>query len=159
MLPDRPVRRAGARWRILVHEWLGAKSGTGLPYGRSWDVSSNPRNRQRGEETARAMRERKPDAQPQHDWASYITLEGTEFDELVVGSWIHLEQMDTGTWWMNVGGVTVNIRVDRDGRPRVVDVYGPGDYGVSFPGCRYSITWSGEEEALGGEERSDEEDE
>jgi hypothetical protein len=51
-----------------------------------------------------------------------------EFDELVVGKWIHLEQMDSGSWWMNVGGVTVWIRADRDGNPKRVTVYGPGDY-------------------------------
>jgi hypothetical protein len=70
--------------------------------------------------------------------------ESAEFDELVVGRWIHLEQMDTGTWWANIGGVTLWIRADRDGRPTSVSVYGPGDYGDPVAGCRYDCTWSAE---------------
>lgn len=141
-MPDRRVRRAGSRWRILVHEWLGTGSETGLHYGRAYHVSSSPRGQQRGEATARAMRERKPDARPQHDWTTYTVLENTEFDELVISSWIHLEQMDSGRWWMNVGGVTVNVTADRDGRPKVVSVYGPDDYAEAVPGCRYELSWS-----------------
>jgi hypothetical protein len=87
----------------------------------------------------------RPDLPPPPDLTSYVVLEGTEFDELVVGRWIHLEQMDTGRWWMNVGGVTVNITADRDGRPKVVDVYGPGDYGEAVEGCRYSLAWSADD--------------
>lgn len=30
--------------------------------------------------------------------------EGVEFDELVIDSWFHLEQMDTFCWWLGVGG-------------------------------------------------------
>lgn len=46
---------------------------------------------------------------------------------------------------MTIGGVTVNVTADRDGRPRQVDVYGPGDYDGRREGCQYSVTWSGGE--------------
>ena len=109
-------RRAGSRWRILVHEISGER--------RAHDVTSDPRS---------------------PDLTSHVVLEGTEFDELVIGRWIHLEQMDTGRWWCNFGGVTINITADRDGRPKVVDVSGPGDYGEAVEGCRYSLTWSADD--------------
>jgi len=64
------------------------------------------------------------------------------FDELVVDRWLHVEQMNSGQWWMNVGGVTLLVDVDREGLPRRVMVHGPGDYDVPFPGCDYRLTWS-----------------
>ena len=76
------------------------------------------------------------------DTTAHTVLPGTEFDELVVGRWIHLEQMDTGVWWCNFAGVTVNVSVDRDGRPKRVDVFGPGDWAEPEKGCAYSVTWS-----------------
>jgi hypothetical protein len=69
-------------------------------------------------------------------------IPGAEFDELIVGRWLHIEQMDDDTWWMNVGGVTVNVRVRPDGRPSLVDVYGPRDYDAPQAGCRYELTWT-----------------
>lgn len=115
------VRRAGARWRVRVHEWVGQNSETGCTYGTAYDMSSDPRDQ--GERAT--------------------VLPGTEFDEVVVGSWLHLEQMDTGLWWANVGGVTVNVRADRDGRPTLVQVFGPGDYADPVEGCAYELVWSG----------------
>lgn len=41
-----------------------------------------------------------------------------EFDELVVGRWIHIEQMTASWFWMDVAGLVLNVRVDRDGNPR-----------------------------------------
>jgi hypothetical protein len=70
-----------------------------------------------------------------------ITVPGTEFDELVVGKWIHVEQMSAGYWWMNVGGVTVHVRADRDGRPKHVMVHGPGEYDDPVEGCEYELVW------------------
>ena len=138
MQPDRRVRRAGSRWRILVHEISGER--------RAHDITSDPHSPARHAQTLKRLAAMRPDLPPPSDLTSHVVVEGTEFDELVVGSWIHLEQMDTGRWWMNVGGVTVNITADRDGRPKVVDVYGPGDYGEAVEGCRYSLTWSSDEE-------------
>jgi hypothetical protein len=123
-VPDRPVRRAGSRWRILVHEWRGAKHPGQPLYGHSYHVGSDPRQAEDGEHV------------------TSTTLEGTEFDELVVGRWIHLEQFDAGRWYVSIGGVFINITADRDGRPKVIDVYGPGDYDDPVEGCRYALTWS-----------------
>lgn len=67
---------------------------------------------------------------------------GTEFDELVVGSWLHVEQMGAGRWWMNIGGVTVWVDADRDGRPKRVSVHGPLDYDGPRDGCTYDCTWT-----------------
>jgi hypothetical protein len=138
-------RRAGSPWRILVHEWLGTKSTTGFRYGRAYHVGNDPTAPGRGAETARRLNEMRPDLPPTSDTTAYTVLEGTEFDELVCGSWIHAEQMDAGKWWVNIGGVTVNVTADRDGRPRKVDVYGPDDYDGRREVCEYSLTWSGEE--------------
>jgi len=55
-----------------------------------------------------------------------------EFDELVVGERLRVEQMDTGSWWMDVGGLTVNVSVDRDGRPLRVSWEIDGRDGVAY---------------------------
>jgi len=64
---------------------------------------------------------------------------GAEFDEIVVGRWLHIEQMDTGFWWGNVGGVTIHVKADRDGRPKRVTVHMPDCYAEPFPGCVYEL--------------------
>ncbi len=52
--------------------------------------------------------------------ASPTTLAGThEFDELVVGTWLHIEQMDVRYYWMRVGGLTLDVTFGRDGSARV----------------------------------------
>ena len=135
-------RRAGTRWRILVHDWLGKKGveETGFPYGKAHHVTSDP---EFGRLPVSVMgKEARAQADALRSERSTETvLAGTEFDELVIGRWIHLEQMDTGRWWMNIGGVTVWVKADRDGRPVSVDVYGPHDYASPVPGCEYSVTW------------------
>lgn len=73
--------------------------------------------------------------------AHHVEIPGTEFDELVVGAWLHVEQMGSGSWWMAVGGVTVHVRADRDGRPKHVMVHGPGDYDDPAEGCSYKLVW------------------
>jgi hypothetical protein len=67
----------------------------------------------------------------------------TEFDELAVGKWLRIEQMDSGSWWMNVGGVTLWVRADRDGNPKSVAVFGPKDYDAPVEGCAYRLRWDG----------------
>ena len=37
------------------------------------------------------------------------------FDELVIDDWLHIEQMDTRAWWMNLGGYHIWIRVPKHG--------------------------------------------
>jgi len=139
----RPPRRAGSPWRILVHEWVGRKGNH--RHGRQFAVGNDPTAPARGAETARRLSGIRPDLPPFEDTTGYTVLEGTEFDELVIGRWIHLEQQDAGKWWCNIGGVTINVAADRDGRPRRVDVYGPGDYDGPAEGCAYSLSWGSEQ--------------
>lgn len=137
-MPDpsgRPPRRAGSPWRILAHEAAGAR--------RTYDVSNDPAAPGRHAEATRRLNAMRPDLEPLPAGTLACTvLAGTEFDELVIGRWIHLEQMNTGQRWCNIGGVTVNISADRDGRPRRVSVYGPGDYAEPAEGCVYDVAWS-----------------
>lgn len=139
------LRRAGSPWRILVHEWLGAKSPDGIRYGRSYDVSNDPRAP--GREAARIARlsALRPDLPPPEALTSYTVLEGTEIDEVVAGRWLHAEQMDTGIWHIAIGGVVVIVAADRDGRPKRVSVHGPGDYDGPADGCTYSLHWTAED--------------
>jgi hypothetical protein len=107
---------------LLVHEWVG-KQPDGTRYGISHGVEPGP--------------DHHPSAESK--WYMHHELPGnTEFDELVVGQWLHVEQQDATRWWMNIGGVTIWVTADRDGRPRHVTVYAPGDYAMAVPGCEYS---------------------
>lgn len=86
------------------------------PHARTFHVSSNPRE----------------------SGDNVTVLPGTEFDELVVGKGaIHIEQMASGLWWMSIGGVHIDIRIDRDGRP--VSVFSEGVVDPQ-PGCFYDLT-------------------
>jgi len=118
-----PKPRAGSRWRLLVHEMTG-RSG----YGKSHHVQSDQRDAVSSEHS------------------TVKVLQDTEFDELVVGDWVHIEQMDTGRWWMNVAGVTLWVTADRDGKPTAVTVFGPGAYGQAVDGVTYEYTWPDSEE-------------
>lgn len=64
-------------------------------------------------------------------------LPGTHFDELVVGSWLHIEDMNGGTWWMSLGGVVVHVTARADGTPKQVSVDMPGGYDEPRKGCTY----------------------
>lgn len=115
-MKPRKLRRAGAKWRLLVHRNIGQGPKSDLAY----HVQS--------------------DAIPGRDDSEHskaVVLPHTEFDELVVGSWIHIEQMNTGTWWMNVAGVVIWVTVDRDGRPVRLSGYTPGVDSDPVLGCRY----------------------
>ena len=114
----RKLRRAGARWRLLVHR---VRPGRLAISDHAYTIRSD------------GTEETKP-------YGSTEVIAGTEFDELVVGSWLHVEQMDVGVWWLNVGGVTLNIRADRDGRPQWVSVTGPYDDGRE--GVTYECQWT-----------------
>lgn len=111
------LRRAGARWRLLVHE----------PRSTSHGVSDEP-----GKD---------------REYYQHHHLPNTEFDELVVGRWLHIEQMNAKVWWMNISGVTIHVTVDRGGRPKQVTVHGPGDYASREDGVAYELVWSGQEAA------------
>ena len=49
--------------------------------------------------------------------AAFVSLQNQgDFDELVVGTWFHLEQMSGRQWWMRVGDVTFGIHLPK-GKP------------------------------------------
>lgn len=110
-MAERTLRRAGARWRLLVHQ---IKGGYGV---HSHHIEPNP----------------EPDRHTSPFRTHHELPSDTEFDELVVGRWLHIEQMDTQTWWMNIGGLVVHVTADRDGRPRAVRV----DLEDPVDGCDY----------------------
>jgi len=56
------------------------------------------------------------------------------FDEVVVDHWLHVEEMDAGRYWMNVGGLVIWVTVTRDGRPTRVYV----DDSDLLPGVDYT---------------------
>jgi hypothetical protein len=95
-------RCAGGRWRLLVHDRLARKTG-GILYDTSRSVASS--RKLAGEDGPHMVT---------------TVLEDTEFDELVVGSAIHVEQLGEGAYWLDIGGLVVNVQIDRDGRPRSV---------------------------------------
>lgn len=115
------LRRAGAVWRLLVHR----------------HETDGPRS-----EMAHSVQSDRVRGRDDGQWQKTTVLDRTEFDELVVGQWLHIEQMDTGLWWMNIAGVTVHVKANRDGRPLSVTVYGPGDYAEAVDGCKYELVWS-----------------
>jgi hypothetical protein len=142
--PQPRVRRAGSKWRLLVHQWLGK----GEAYGTAHDLRNYPQDVIRPLEMDdaeyadyQAKVQQRRDESKAKGWSKDHDLSGTEFDELVVGQWLHVEQMDTGFWWMNIGGVTVHVRADRDGRPKHVMVHGPEDYASPVDGCEYELCW------------------
>jgi hypothetical protein len=49
--------------------------------------------------------------------------------------------MDARRWWMDIGGVTVWIEVDRDGRPRNVTITRPAVQDTAVPECSYRLDW------------------
>lgn len=131
-MPERPPRRPGSPWRLLVHQWLGRKGD--LPYGTAYHVTNRPADVAAHD---RATAELGLDP----SLSEHTLIEGTEFDELVVGRWLHIEQMDTSMWWMTIGGVVIHVWADRDGRPTHVTVHGPGCYDLPAPGCEYELDW------------------
>lgn len=134
-------RRAGARWRLLIHNMAaGGRNGT------AHHIQSHPRRtrpliQEEPTERSRELDARMAEIQAQH--STTTILPNTEFDELVVGHFAHLEQEDTGRWWMSIGGVVLHVHADRDGHPTHVTVHGPGDWDGPVPGCTYRLDWSG----------------
>lgn len=117
-------RSPATHWRIKVDDWVG-RNGDGPAYGTTHHIGSH----ESGEN--------------QPGLVDYQTLPGSEFDELVVGGshvWLHVEQMGDRSWWMDVGGVVIWIELDRDGRPKSVDVHMPPSERDPEPGCTYEVT-------------------
>jgi len=107
-------RYAGGRWRILVHERIPGQKMSGM----SHSIGS----------TAKL-------AGVADEWRKPQVLANTEFDELVVSPWLHVEQTTSTSWWMNVAGIDINVTVDRYGKPRVVHI-GDADR-ETWPDCTY----------------------
>lgn len=140
----RPTARAGSRWRLLVHDLATQPRGH---YGTARNVYgyepdsdlkwADPALRKRIVEQRRDFEER--------GLSTSQVYADTEFDELVVGGtkdvWLHIEQMDVGAWWINVGGVTLWVNADRYGRPTRVTVYSPWNYDSPREGCEYECVW------------------
>lgn len=116
----RPLRRAGAVWRLLVHE----------------HETDGPRS-----EMAHSVQSDRVRRRDDTRWSRTVVLPRTEFDELVVGRFLHVEAMATGVWWMNIAGVEVTVTADRDGRPTLVRVSGPGDAQDPVDSCAYELDW------------------
>jgi hypothetical protein len=118
------LRRSGSPWTVRVHTWDG-------------DVQT----------PSHTISNREVWADSEHHRGHLFPA--AEFDELVVGRWLHVEQMDNATWWMNIGGVTVHVSADREGRPTWVRVSGPHDYDEPREGCAYEVDWTPLPEAIG----------
>lgn len=130
---SRRPRRAGAPWRILAHS-MEPKGGS----GDSWHVASDRRfGGGDGQDTT-------VEHQGRVYHQRHVEIPGTDLDEVVIAKWLHLEQMNVGTWWIAVGGVVLWVKADRDGRPKSVSVYGPGTYDDPINGVKYECTWSTE---------------
>lgn len=46
----------------------------------------------------------------------------SEFDELVVDEWLHLEQLDKRLWYMRLGPLLIHVTVGERGRAKQVSV-------------------------------------
>ena len=95
----------GFSWRILAHERTARGAAKTEVYtGKRLDIRSGPRWK------------------PQHYEGETQFMEGHwEFDEVVIDSWLHLEQMDDRDWWLSVGNpegreVVIDVHIDRDGK-------------------------------------------
>ncbi len=103
----------GARWRLQA--WLHETSARGTV-----------RESVRPPLTCKSDGERIEMCAPQRIPYDHINqpvadLSGTViFDELVVGNWLHVEQMSERQWWMAVGGLRLAVTIGRDGKARVV---------------------------------------
>lgn len=124
------LRTAGARWRVLVHERGGER--------RAHDITSDPGAPARHAKVLADLGILSAGGKPAADLTVHHVIEGAEFDELVVGRFLWAEQMDTGLWTVDVGGVRIDVRADRDGRPVRVTVHAPEG---EWPRCEYVLDW------------------
>lgn len=57
---------------------------------------------------------RKPSWSPGID-ERFEPRDQVEFDELVVGDWLHIEQLDSRVWWMRVGDARIDVTIPAEG--------------------------------------------
>lgn len=124
------IRRAGSRWRLLVHQMLPG-GGSGDSVHLKSDAGFGCTVTLDGVTTEHRV----------------AVLDGYDLDEVVAGRWLHVEQMDVGVYRVEVGGVVVSVAADRDGRPLRVTVYGPDDDADPVEGCTYTLRWTAEDES------------
>ena len=65
--------------------------------------------------------------------------EHTFVDEVVISPWLHIEAMDKRTYWMNVAGVTLWVRLRKNGSAKSVSVHSPGGYDEPHANVRYEM--------------------
>jgi hypothetical protein len=46
----------------------------------------------------------------------------SEFDELVVDQWLHVERMTNSEWWLQVGDARICVTVGNDGKAKKVTI-------------------------------------
>lgn len=107
---DRPIRRPGSPWRLLAHEYVGLQP-SGISYETEHHVTNDPAAQGRREAAVARLK------MPPELMRTHTLPPNCEFDELVVGSWLHVEQMDEQLWWLDIGGLTVHVEADADGKP------------------------------------------
>ena len=114
------MSEAGSSWRLLVHD---------------------PDPNQPGHYTTAHHVTPAPAPNATSPWSAQHVIPGAVFDELVAGSWLHVEDMGPGVddhdneitdgssvWWMQVAGATLWVEVDPEGRPVSLRYYPPGTY-------------------------------
>ena len=103
-----PKNQPGESWRILAHEVL-----PGYRYGsRELDIRSKayPVSPSAREDNAQRLDHR------------------TVLDEVVIGDWLHMEQMGDRGWWLQIGDAYVYVHLPARGLPEVTirrGEYGP----------------------------------
>lgn len=122
-----------------MHERHPRRQDDGTLYGKAHTVTSDPDAPRLHAERMARLRALKP-GQELEDLESVTVLAGTEFDELVVGSAIHIEQLDASLWYVDIGGLSMDVTIDRDGKPRKVFVREP----EPVEGCR--VEFEGEQD-------------
>lgn len=83
----------GSRWRILAHSLRGTQ----------FDIRSSD--------------------YPNSANRSVDIPVRTIFDELVIDGWLHIEQMDRDTWLICIGDENRMVRIGRDGKVTVGEMY------------------------------------
>lgn len=104
----------GAIWRILAHSARGSRRFElySADYPGHYMVRDLPSNRLRRVDLPI----------PSNDRVGFRTI----LDEVVLsfgGGSIHLEQMDTRSWFLGIGEEKVIITIDKDGRPVIGQWY------------------------------------
>lgn len=95
-------------------------------------------DRLEGKRTTDTVEVTSEDKAPRHDSIEVIERpEHTFVDEVVISPWLHIEAMSRREYWMSVAGVTLWVRLRKDGSVKSVRVYDAGDYDEPRDGVTY----------------------